>query len=371
MKRLTYAAIAAAALPCCATTPETVTVLCDDFEVGADMTGATFGVAPPLDRSYATLAQATSDVAVSAAELSAHLEGACRRLLTGLGELQPPTDPCARAARALDARRPQLRAAGVSVRSSPPRCPIAGAELDACERGCQLDPTCAPDAPETRCAEDERQGTCDDVCLGPCEGTERAPVTCTGRCRGDCVGRCLVADREAEGGGPCDGTCDGTCTATCEPAAPGRCDGVCHGGCAGGLRDASCAGELAPPSCAGDPDCQASCVASATARSVCTSGWLTVDAGPRAREDASLRALVFALEEALPIVFHAARGRGKTLADGASRLVDAAGHLLTQRGDLGPRGAACGIVIGRTAVTAGDNLRETVRAAKAIVSAVE
>jgi hypothetical protein len=366
------AVVSALVLAACATETEPVTILCDDFKVGSDMSRATFGVTPPLDRSYASLAQATSDVSIAAASLSARLDGACRRLVTGLGLAQPVEAPCALAAQALRERRSQLAAAHLDVRVAPPRCPIAAELLSACEVRCQVDVSCTSAALATRCAPADVQGRCSGACLGACEGSEGAAIACAGRCAGVCTGSCTTKGvSSARDGAACDGRCEGTCTAACASDAPSACEGVCRGGCAGEYSGISCDGPVAAPSCAGDSDCLASCLASASARSACSSGWLEVRVDDAARRDPTLATLIFALEESLPVVFLAARGRGKALADGASGLIDAAGHVLSQRDALGAKGAACGITIGVTAVQASDNLRAVLAEAKAVVSALE
>jgi hypothetical protein len=78
-----------------------------------------------------------------------------------------------------------------------------------------------------------------------------------------------------------------------------------------------------------------------------------------ARSDAELTRIAAALERHLPAVFLAARGRAKVLADGASDVLDSAGHILSRADELGPMGAACGMLIGET----GDEARKSLNAA--------
>jgi hypothetical protein len=119
----------------------------------------------------------------------------------------------------------------------------------------------------------------------------------------------------------------------------------------------TCNQQLADPVCAGDVDCQKSCRASASARAICPAGSLAIVIDKAARGDPALAQIVGALERALPPIFLASRGRARTLTNGASDLLDSAGRLLTNRADqIGPMGAACGMLIGETSAQAQTNL---------------
>lgn len=132
----------------------------------------------------------------------------------------------------------------------------------------------------------------------------------------------------------------------------------------------SCTKPLAAPKCAGDVDCQKSCAASSAARALCPSGSLAINVDPASRRDARLAQLVGVLDRNLPAIFLAARGRAQVLSDGASDLVGTAGNILKRSDDLGPMGAACGMLIGQTSSEARKNLDAALGGSKVVAHAV-
>jgi hypothetical protein len=325
----------------CGTTPESTSVVCTDFRVGADLSGSTFGVTGSLERPYAAFAQAAGDLAAVANAMLRDVGASCKGMALELGAA--PDDPktvdkaepeavrawCAIAAERFDAVRPKLAAAGFSVKVSPAKCTIDSTFQEACEEKCRTDAKCTESSALDRCPADARAGICNGTCVGTCTGTETEAEPVEGPCVGMCFGTCsepMVAE---------------TCTATIEP-----------------------------PKCAGDVDCQNSCTASAAARAACGSGSLRVTVGEAAERDPATLRIVGAVERHMPAIFLAARGRADLLADGTSDLLDSAGHILGRSTEIGPMGAACGMLIGQTSSEARKNLNAALAGSNALAKAV-
>lgn len=369
----------------CGTAPEPTTTLCNEFRVGADLTSEKFGVTGLSARPYAALAQAVSDIAGVASGMLRDVGGACQSMALELGasaddaRLKDKIEPersgvwCEIAADRFERVRSRLDDAHFTLRVDPPICAPAISDLENCEQSCKADPSCVEAAANDRCPTESRQGLCTGTCTGTCVFSEDAPGECKGTCEGLCYGTCgegKDAD-DCSTGCTCSKSCDGVCTAGCKLDDGGaRCDALCVGGCSEPLVGQSCATDLAAPRCEGDADCQNSCKASAAARAVCGQGSLVVVVDEKFLADAETARLVGALERNLPPIFLAARGRAKALADGASDLIDGAGHILARPQDLGPKAAACGMVIGQTASTASKNLKIALNGSKRVTHAV-
>ncbi len=371
----------------CDTNPDPVTVFCKDFNVGKDLSAASFGVSGQVARPYVAFAQAVSDMAISGSTLLEEVESACMDIGVRCGA--DPSDPrlaavvmpervrvwCDLAAEGIRAKREPLRAAKFSMWFEAPGCVLDTAYQTTCEGRCRNDLSCVEAPERERCKAEDLVGTCAGRCTGTCQGSEEALVACDGTCAGSCYGECVDGDiqvRDFDSGSVCSKRCVGGCSAGCifAAGAEARCDAPCRGGCEGELGAPSCAGDLAPPRCAGDVDCQKCCKASAAARATCEGGALGVVVADTARQDPLLAPLVQSLERNLPTIFLTAKGRGEALKSSASSLVDAAGHLMSHE-DLGQEGAACGLLIAQTGVAASDNLKIALEGAKRVASAVE
>lgn len=385
MKSLVVGVMGAALVSGCGTSPAPTSVVCTDFRAGADLSGSTFGVTGELQRPYFAFAQAAGDLSAVANQMLRDVGAACQGLAIELGA--DPADARVRGMRETDAvrtwctiaaerftsARPRLEKAHFAVQIVTPRCTTDTSFQLACEQRCQGTTPCTEASPEDRCPADAREGVCPGVCTGTCTGSESAPAACEGSCSGTCFGTCGARGKEGKdehgkdardcgAGCACTTVCKGTCTAACAPAeGSGRCDAVCAGTCSMAMIAKTCTKPLAAPTCGGDLDCQKSCGASAAARASCPEGSLTVVIDSAARTDASVARIAAALERHLPAIFLAARGRAKVLADGASDVLDSAGHILTRADELGPMGAACGLLIGET----GDEARKSLHAALA------
>ena len=368
----------------CGTTPEPRSVVCTDFRAGADLSGSTFGVTGELQRPYFAFAQAAGDLSAVANQMLRDVGSACEGLAVELGA--DPADArvlgkretdrvsawCKIAADRFTSVRPRLEKAHFAVQIVTPRCTTDTDFQLACERRCQGGASCTESATEERCPVDAREGICPGVCTGTCTGSESAAAACEGSCSGTCFGTCSAPGSRGEDdhgkdridcgeGCACTKVCKGTCTAACKPAegSGGRCDAVCAGTCSEKMIAQTCTKPLAAPTCGGDVDCQKSCGASGAARATCPEGSLAVVIDSAARSDADVARIAAALERHLPAIFLAARGRAKVLADGASDVLDSAGHILNHADELGPMGAACGMLIGQT----GDEARKSLNAA--------
>ena len=374
----------------CDTNPEPVTVFCSDFSVGADFSKETFGVQGSTVKPYVAFAQAVSDMAVMGSTLLGEVDTACRDLAYGFGanpsdprlvgpsgskvEASSTKDACNLAAELIASKRSVLVGAKVSMWFTSPGCRIDATELSQCEARCIDGNGCVEPPWTARCKPADLVGVCSGRCTGSCEGAENATASCDGTCTGSCDGTCTkdgTAVRDFASGGVCKGRCNGRCGGACTFAegTPATCDATCRGGCEGALEAAKCAGDLGPPKCAGDVDCQACCTASAAARASCEGGALgVVVANPGV--DPRVASMVQALERNLPTLLLTARGRGEALRSHASSLVDTAGHLMS-RDDLGREGAACGLLMAQTGVSASDNLKVAVEGARRVSSAVD
>lgn len=390
IRRLSFTAsvigVVGALSAACGTSPAPTSVVCTDFRAGADLSSSTFGVTGDLARSYGAFAQAAGDLSAVANEMLRSVSSACQDLSVQLGA--DPREPrviglserdaarrwCAIAAERFAAVRPQLAHAHFAIQVITPRCTVDTSFQLACESRCRLAPSgCTEPSPEERCPVEGREGICPGACTGTCTGSETAPATCTSACNGTCFGTCEQGEDQAEcaTGCACTTTCTGTCTAACTVPAPGgHCNAVCSGSCSEPMLAQTCTRPLAPPKCSGDVDCQKSCGASSSARAACPDGSLAVIVDPAMRKDWHIVQIVAALERNLPPIFLAARGHGQTLANGATDVLDTAGHLLSRTGELGPMGAACGILIGETSDEARQNLNAALAGSKAVADAV-
>lgn len=398
---------AAASVAGCGTSPEPTTVVCTDFRAGADLSGSTFGVTGDLQRSYGAFAQAAGDLAAVANGMLRDVGAACQGLAIELGAerddarvrglLEPEAVRawCKIAAERFEKVRPRLARVHFAVQIVTPKCTLDTTFQVACESRCRTEGSCTESSPEERCPPEGRAGICGATCTGTCTGSETAPAACAGTCAGTCFGTCGKAAKAAgttssvagasaaddatdddgandcSTGCVCTETCIGTCTAGCAlPKEGAACDATCAGSCSEPMRGQSCSMPLAPPVCAGDLDCQKSCSASSAARAVCPQGSLKVSVDEAARGDREIAQIVGAMDRNLPAIFLAARGRAKVLADGASDLLDSAGHILNRSEEIGPMGAACGMLIGQTGSEARKNLNAALGGSKDVANAV-
>lgn len=385
----------------CGTSPEPTSVVCTDFRAGADLSGSTFGVTGDLQRSYGAFAQAAGDLASVANTMLRDVGAACQGLAVELGA--DPADPrtlgllepeavrawCKIASERFTKVRPQLARVHFAVQVVTPKCTVDTTFQVACEARCREVASCTEASTEDRCPPEGRAGICAGTCTGTCTGSETAPAACEGKCGGTCFGTCGKAGQSAAStpsvaapepaddamdcstGCVCTSVCKGDCTAGCElPKGGTPCNATCTGGCSEALVAQTCTMPLAAPTCAGDVDCQKSCGASSSARASCPDGSLAIIVDESARDDRAIAQIIGAMDRNLPAIFLAARGRAKILADGASDLLDSAGRILQRTEEIGPMGAACGMLIGQTGSEARKNLNAALGGSKDVANAV-
>lgn len=380
-------AAAATSAAGCGTEPEANSVVCTDFRAGADLSRSTFGVTGDLQRPYVAFAQAAGDLASVANQMLRDVGASCQNLAVELGasaadpRVVDKAEPeavrawCELAAERFIVAKESLAAEGADfvVQVVVPKCSADALFQVACEAKCRADATCLEAPVEDRCPVDAREGICTGTCMGTCTGSETAPAACTTKCTGVCFGSC-GAEKDAidcSAGCACAAACTGSCTASCEPPRGGGiCNAVCSGGCTAPMAAQTCTKPLAAPRCAGDVDCNKSCAASSAARALCPTGSLAITVEPRELRDQRLVQLVGVLDRNLPAIFLAARGRAQALSDGASDLVGTAGNILKRSNDLGPMGAACGMLIGQTSSEARKNLDAALGGSKTVAHAV-
>ena len=372
------------ALAGCGTAPQPTSVVCTDFRAGADLSGSTFGVSRDLQRSYGAFAQAAGDLSAVASDLLHSVGTSCKALAVELGadgadprtlgKLEPDAVRawCKIAAERITILRPQLMSAHFAVQVVTPQCTIDTASQTACELTCRTNATCTEASPEERCPVDAREGLCPGVCTGTCTGSEIAPAACAGQCNGVCFGTCGdgAGDPDWTSGNVCTKVCTGECTAGCALPQGAHCDSPCAGTCSEPMLAQTCTKALAAPTCAGDVDCQKSCGATGAVRAACPGGSLAVVVDDAALADQSITRIVAVLERNLPAIFLAARGRAKVLGNGASDLLDAAGHILSRSSGIGPMGAACGMLIGETSSEAKKSLNAALDGSTDVAHAV-
>jgi hypothetical protein len=370
----------------CGTNPEPTSVVCTDFRAGSDLSESTFGVEGELQQSYGAFAQAAGDLAAVANQMLRDVGASCLGLAVELGadpddaRARDKSEPdavrawCKIAAERFTEVRPRLKRSHFAVQIVTPKCATDTKFQVACEQKCLGKAACTETPTEERCPVDARVGVCAGTCSGACTGSETAMASCAGKCSGSCFGTCAKEDDEAtdcSGGCVCTTICTGACTGACAvPEAGGHCDALCAGGCSEPMRAQTCTQPLAPPTCAGDIDCQKSCSASGAARAVCPDGSLAVVIDAEARAEKDVARIIGALERHLPLVFLAARGRAQVLHDGASDVLDSAGHILNHADQLGPMGAACGMLIGQTGDEARKSLTAALEGSKDLANAV-
>jgi len=390
----------------------TSALCCDDFEVGADLSGADFDLSGEADVRFKAFAQAGSDLAAVATATLDDVRLACENIARDLGATEAQvtmaegtsgraavTAWCDLAVAQIDAK---IGANGsgelgarLAINFEPPACEIAvNATLD-CKGGCNVEAGCEVDAEPPTCT----GGKLTVECSGSCMGEANAAVSCTGECTGSCTGSCTATAEapsiqcqgrcegectaNANGGGSgfaADGTCNGFCSGTCTPmggTAMASCEGTCQGTCSAtcnaqaGVKftcDGECMGEFEAPKCEGgklevacemDAECEASCDASASAKAECQPPRLEIGyeltASATAETQFELEAAVASLEVNLPAILLAFRARGPQFRTAVEGVVSAGGRIVANPGDLSVTAVACAGIIAGTLETASAN----------------
>jgi hypothetical protein len=369
---------------------------CKSFQVGADMSGADFGLEGDIKGQFKAFAQAGSDLSVVANGALIDVAVACENIARDLGA--DPKDSDAAAAKTgadavtawCDLATAQIKAkfsatgelkATLAVDFQPPVCTASVEAAASCSGGCSAEASCDASATPPKC----EGGKLTVECSGSCEGSASAAVSCTGTCDAKCEGSCTAtADVAIDCSGTCEGTCtvdgkangasgvqaDGTCMGKCQgkctpPAGTasamcaGTCEGKCEGSCTAnaGVKftcDGECKGDFEAPKCEGgkleidcevDADCKANCEASASAKAECKPPELsivaTVTGTATVEAQAQIDAGIASLKANLPNLLVVLKARGEAFAAGIEGSVTAGGKLTTNVGDLSGEAVFC------------------------------
>jgi len=369
---------------------------CKSFSVGADMSGADFGLKGDVQGQFRAFAQAGSDLSVVANGALLDVAASCENIARDLGAAPADSDAAsvktgADAVKAwCDLATAQINAkfgasgelkATLAVDFQPPVCT---ASIDAqanCQGSCSVDAKCDAKVDPPKCT----GGKLTVECSGSCEGEASAAVSCTGTCSGKCEGSCTAsADVAIDCTGTCDGTCtvdgkangasgvqaDGTCMGKCQGkctppsgTASAKCEGTCEGKCDAkctanaGVKftcDGKCTGDFEAPKCEGgtaevdcnvDADCKANCSASASAKADCKPPELaitaTVKGSVTADAQAQIDAGIASLKANLPKLLVVLKARGESFTAGIKGSVKAGATLTANVGDLSGEAVFC------------------------------
>ncbi len=398
---------------------------CDSFEVGADLTGADFGVDASLQGQFEVFAQAVGDLSATATATLNDIEASCRNIAVDFGAPdagQTAADAKAGTARMqawCDLAEAQIRASfgatgtlatEVNVDYTPPVCEASISAKANCQAKCSGTAQCDLKANPPTCT----GGKLEVSCSGSCTAKAGASLTCEGSCSGSCTGSCAVkpggiavkcdgvcegtcgADASIAGGtgAQADGTCKGRCQGTCRARADapkldceGSCNGTCEGSCqaTGGVSvkcDGECDADFEPLKCTGgelkggcqvEASCDANCDASVKAKAECRPPELRVTATAKAGLDAAGQARFnIALESLrvnLPSIAVAVKARGAAFVTSLQGTINAGGSIVADPGKLGVKGAACGVAITGAAAEASANFSASITAATKVSGA--
>jgi len=399
---------------------------CTAFQVGVDMTNADFGVDASIKGSFNAFANAASDLSAVATGSIADVTVACQNIALDLGaDANDPSTVGKNGSDALDAwcklATAQISAnfgasgslaGSVSVDFTPPKCSASLTATANCQANCDVSGSCDIKANPPKCT----GGTLSVECSGGCTAEAGASLACTGSCSGSCSGSCkatggVTVDCKGKCDGTCsagamgdtmgtgiqaDGTCQGQCDGTCtlDADAPmitcaGTCDGHCDAKCSGTAEvkakcDGKCDADYTPLKCEGgtleggckvDANCQASCNASASAKAECTPPSVAVTAkakaGLSADGEVQLQTALASLEANLPKLLVVFKARGEKFTASLGAAADAGVDITTtHKGELGAKGALCGVTIGLAIGQAVDNFGAAVSAAGKVAGSV-
>ena len=406
-------------------TGATGALCCNDFKVGADLTGVDFGVDASIKGQFGVFAQSVSDLSATATATLSDIEIACRNIAIDLGA--PPADQDAAQATTGTARldkwctlaTAQIQAdfgaqgqlaADVSVVFTPPVCEASISAKADCQGKCSGGAKCDLKANPPKCD----GGKLEVECKGECKAEGSATVGCEGSCTGDCSGSCtasggVAVDCKGKCDGTCnaggsangkgiqaDGTCDGQCQGTCTAnvGAPAlKCSGTCNGQCTASCKgsatasvkcDGTCNADYQPLSCKGgelkggckvEASCEANCDASVKAKAECKPPSLTIGAAVKAGANADIQArynvAIASLEANLPNIIVAVKARGATFVSSIDASASAGAKIGADPGKLNAKGAICLAPIVDAGVTAVNNFKASLQAASKVTGAVK
>ncbi len=397
---------------------------CESFKVGADLSGATFGLEGELQGQFRAFAQAGADLSVVASGALIDVSVACENIARDLGATEDdinaelaksPQDAvtglCSLATAQIEAN---FGASGsleatLTVDFQPPKCTASVEATASCQGGCSGSAECDLEATPPTCeggkltfecngsceAEAGVSVACTGTCTGQCEGSCTAEAGATVDCTGKCDGTCTVDGTAASGSGvqadgSCMGKCEGKCTA--EAGVMAMCEGTCEGKCDAACEakadvkftcDAECTGEVSAPKCEGgelklncsaDVNCNANCEASASAKAECQPPSLAIVATGTgtADVDASVKidAAIASLKANLPALLVVFQARGEAFAAGIEGSVKAGVEITGSAGDLSGEAVFCLPAIVGAIGDASGNFAASFEASGEVVGAV-
>ncbi|MBX3190996.1 MAG: hypothetical protein KF819_28630 [Labilithrix sp.] len=372
-------------------------ICCTEFKVGADLSGADFGVDASIKGQFAVLAQAGSDFSATATGMLDDITNACRAIAVDLGAEQAKvdandkeTDPTKKVALWCDLAVARLTASGVASGTldiQPPqfKCEASVSAKANCQAKCDVSGECNVKANPPKCT----GGTMKFECGGKCTAEGNASFSCKGKCDAtvkgtctaqggvECEGRCEgTCEGSTDSGGNCQGNCKGTCSAT-KPgvACNGTFEGECNGSCeASGSAKVECSGtcdvEATPLKCEGgtleggcqvDVKCDANCDASVSAKASCDVQPFSITA--QGAVSAEIEAAIATLKVNLPKLILAVKARGEALGRIAVGFTGAGtAEVVADPGKLGVKGTACAVSIAAALANGAANVTASLEA---------
>lgn len=360
----------------------TSALCCNEFAVGADLSGADFGLEGEIDGQFKAFAQAASDLSVVANGALLDVSVACENMARDMGADTAAVDAAVAkggAAGVKDvcnlakARITAILGARVTVNVQPAVCEISVNAQASCEGSCSVEGECDATAEPPTCeggkltvecggtctAEGSASVACTGSCTGSCSGSctaeAGATVACEGRCEGICTAGAGGDNTGIQADGTCKGNCDGKCIAKAgvEMECQGTCEGSCDAACEAQANvkfecDGKCEGEFEAPKCEGgklelacdvDAECEANCEASASARAECTPP--SIEIGVTGKSTAEVTAAIASLRANLPNLLVVFQARGEAFAAGIQASVTAGGKMAGKLGDISGEAVLC------------------------------
>ena len=384
---------------------------CHDYHPGANMLSGTFTGNASINSQFAAFAQACGDLQTVAEDSVFDVTAACQAIALDLGDTSSPADKqgtdlmsfwCSEATTQIKAALSASGGTTPNISFEPQLCSAAVSVAGSCQAICSPGGTCDIAASPPTCA----GGALVVSCLGSCTGMAGASIDCTGSCGGNCSGSCaatagVAVDCEGKCDGTClakagvgngmgvqaDGTCQGACSGTCtySASAPtqqcagectGKCDATCSamggtpaecsGACSAVAMPLWCKGGTPKGGCSVDPNCQANCDASATAKAQCPQSVVTVIAsGPSTPQ---FDVLVNTLETNLPSLLLVAEERGMAFANLIQQVTSSGASTFSA--SLDAEGAACLVQIVPDITQAGTDFPLAVSSALSVLGSV-
>lgn len=387
---------------------------CTDFKVGADLSGADFGVDASIKGQFKVFAQAAGDLSAVATSSLDDVTNACHAIATAGGKNADKEQQAAsrttkeRVDFWCDLAEARIKAAfsaagSIKVHAQAPKCEASVKATANCQANCDVKGGCDVNANPPKCeggklevscsggCQAEAPGAsiaCEGGCTGKCEGSCSAEggvaVDCEGKCEGTCEGAGGAGTNGIQADGTCKGKCKGTCTmkagvkATCSGSCKGSCDAKCEakvkggsvkcdGKCDAKAEPISCKGGTLKASCEVDAKCDANCNASAQAKAECTPP--TVNVAVAGNVNAEVNAVVEALKVNLPKILVVFQARGKSFIDMTGD-VSASASAVVDPGKLGVKGTACLGAIVPVIAAAADNMTAAFQASGKVAGSV-